>query len=314
MFSSIYIGRFFGINVRVHWTFLALFVFLVARDPNPVHIAVDFVMLFGIVYLHELGHSLVARHFGIQVLDITFWPLGGMARMSEMPESSKIEGWVAIAGPAVNFVLAGAGIGALATLGAVSFLSSSANQFIASASWPVRTLGEFIYFNLALGIFNLVPAFPMDGGRVLRAVFATWKDWLRATELAVTIGRAFAVMMIVAGFLTYRSGGTSLILIGLFVFWAGARELWAIRLKHGRIPFGPQGGRPMASAFGAPVEPATVAVHDEPIPKGDGDPETGARRPLGDWRSQTFGRARVSDDAIERMERFRGRLDDDPHE
>ena len=121
MLGSIKIGKVLGITVRVHWLFLpvaaAAWVWSSrAGDPRSpfgtgvLQLALWVAVLFGVVFLHELGHSLVARHFGIRVLDITLWPLGGMARMSEIPEDAKVESLIAIAGPLVNFALAALGV------------------------------------------------------------------------------------------------------------------------------------------------------------------------------------------------------------
>ena len=223
--DSFAIGRVFGIQIRVHLLFPLILAFVLmqglsqpgASMGDAFYLIVAVFMLFGVVFLHELGHSLVAQAFGIQVLDITFWPLGGMARMAELPEKPRVEGLVAIAGPAVNGVLFTAGLGLHLILG---------------VPLELNTLpGYFVYINLAMGAFNLIPAFPMDGGRILRAWLARSKpnrrDWVQATAIAVNVGRFFAFLMILAG--TYSC---VLALIGVWVWWMGARELWAVRMKH----------------------------------------------------------------------------------
>jgi Zn-dependent protease len=219
--DSFAIGRVFGIQIRVHLLFPLILAFVLLQglsqpdaslaDAGFLIIAVF--MLFGVVFLHELGHSLVAQAFGIQVLDITFWPLGGMARMADLPEKPRVEGLVAIAGPAVNGLLFTAGLGLHILLGAPIELDTLP--------------GYFIYINLAMGIFNLIPAFPMDGGRILRAWLARKRDWVQATAIAVSIGRVFSFFMILAGFYS-----CVLALIGVWVWWMGARELWFVRMKH----------------------------------------------------------------------------------
>lgn len=257
MLGSFKIGSVLGITVRVHWLFLALIVFLLAVSGGEGEIvsrgdlAVQLCLLFGVVFLHELGHSLVARHFGLKIFDITFWPLGGMARMSEMPETPRVEIWIALAGPLVNFVLA------LLTAPLLAWAAFASNE-VGAAAW-LTTLTHlslsFLWFNLALGTFNLLPAFPMDGGRILRAFLGRTRDWVRATELAVKVGRVLAVLMILAGVLV--SGNAMMLpLVGLFVWFAGARELWAVRMRHGRMPFGPWAGQPMPGAPAAPEESA----------------------------------------------------------
>src|SRR5262249_7240342 len=143
------------------------------------------VTLFGIVLLHEMAHSVVAMRFGLRVVDITLWPLGGMARMAEIPESSRIEGWIAIAGPALNFVLA-----------AIALPFCLWSQ-VSDAAGPRLQLWAYALFvsNLMMGAFNLLPAFPMDGGRILRAFLGRKGDWVLATERAVNVGRAVAFLL-----------------------------------------------------------------------------------------------------------------------
>ena len=221
MRDSFAIGRVFGIQIRVHLLFPLILAFVLLQglsQPGASLAEAGFLivavcMLFGVVFLHELGHSLVAQAFGIQVLDITFWPLGGMARMADLPEKPRVEGLVAIAGPAVNGLLFTAGLGLHMLFGAPIELDTLP--------------GYFVYINLAMGLFNLIPAFPMDGGRILRAWLARKRDWVQATAIAVSVGRVFAFLMILAGFYS-----CVLALIGVWVWWMGARELWFVRMKH----------------------------------------------------------------------------------
>ncbi|MCK6447101.1 MAG: site-2 protease family protein [Planctomycetes bacterium] len=349
MFGSFSIGRLAGIQVRVHWMFPAMVVlFATAAPPDePWYLTVATVLLmFTCVLLHELGHSLVARRFGIRVYDITLWPLGGMARMDHIPEQSKVEAAVAIAGPAVNFVLAV--LGTLAVGLGVLWQTAHGDWRTVFREGEPGHLGTtfgvlFVVYNLVLGTFNLLPAFPMDGGRVLRAVLGRFHDWVRATEIAVRVGRWIAFAMFAFGiWLWIRSGFDggvfSLLAIALFIGWAGARELWAVRLRHGRFPFGNFAGNPggnFAGSFGgvrfqfggasaprgapgaAGAHAPREAEHDpratraEPEADGrsaPGDPSTGARRPLGDWKPDGFGHDRLDDDAVARLERFKGRL------
>jgi Zn-dependent protease len=305
VFGSFRIGSVFGITVRVHWLFLALMVlvpFLPAGGVGPLEKLSLLLLLFGVVFLHELGHSLVARRFGIRVYDITFWPLGGMARMSEIPERPKTEILIASAGPAVNFALAALALPlALWSQSALDEPVSNGMQFLASTS------GYFVAVNLLLGVFNLVPAFPMDGGRVLRALLGISGDWVAATEKAVKIGRLLAFAMIAAG-LIWSQLLPVLPLIGLFVWFTGARELWAVRARHGRIPFGQMAGQPMpgsTAAWSAPPPPTRGAPPPETDPSGARRPEPGAAAIV----SPTAALRRpLTDDDIERLERFRGPL------
>ncbi len=148
------LGRVAGIDLFVHPTFLLLLLPGVTGGLSPLFV----VALFGCVVLHELGHALMARRFGIETLDITLYPIGGVARLQRMPRAPGAELLIALAGPAVNFAIVAAlmglemlGIGGMET-------DASLGGFLAG----------LVLVNLVLGLFNLIPAFPMDGGRVLR--------------------------------------------------------------------------------------------------------------------------------------------------
>ena len=282
LYGSFKIGSAFGIPVRLHWTFLAFLYLLVILWGGNLATLFLLGVLFGCVLLHELGHSLVARRFGIRVVDITFWPLGGMARMSEMPESSKVEGLVAIAGPAVNFALAALGLIALAVM-----------SLAPAGQGPFGVVWLFVQMNLMLGTFNLIPAFPMDGGRILRAWFARKNDWLRATELAVSVGRACAGIMLVGSIVLMwliPNGFCILPLIALFVWFAGGRELLSVRLRHAQRAYGRAAG-PGGAWFG--FEPAGPA---------DG-PGAGWNDPR-----QAPGQGGFSEEDVRALERYRGRF------
>ena len=292
--GSIKIGTAFGIPVRIHWTFLLLPYLFLTRGVSLFETLATIAVVFGCVLLHELGHSLVAKGFGIRVVDITFWPLGGMARMSEIPESARIEGLVAIAGPAVNFALAGIGI-LLLLLTAV--LGSPGEGF----------LFQFAGLNLLLGTFNLIPAFPMDGGRILRAFLARKRDWLAATEDAVRVGRIVAGILFVGSILVmirWQSVCT-LPLIAVFIWLAGARELIAVRMRHGVFPFG--NSRRPADAPGEGGRAAAPAAEPE-------DPGAPRRPSSWDQRSDSQQRDGFSEEVIRRLESYRGRLRRHPDE
>jgi Zn-dependent protease len=290
---SFKIGNAFGIPVRIHATFLLLVYGLLVFFERPLMALGLTAMSFGCVLLHELGHSLVARGFGLRVMDITLWPLGGMARMSEIPENSRIEGLIAVAGPAVNFSLAGLGFLAL-TIGRALGLESLALLFL----WA------FVYANVVQGGFNLLPAFPMDGGRILRAFLGRKGDWLAATETAVRAGRVVALLFLLGSLLLVRHGAANvcvLPLIALFVWFEGTRELWSVRLRHGVSPFGAAlrfGWRP-AEAEGA--EPPAPPPGDEPLAPGS------ARRPRS-WLQRLSRSGGFSEDEIRWLEAHRGPL------
>ena len=305
MLGSFRIGTAFGIAIRVHWLFAAMVFFLLVFGTSGGLQALEVLglvtVLFGVVVLHELGHSLVAQHFGIRVLDITLWPLGGMARMSEIPENSRIEGLIAVAGPLVNF--------ALAALAAPLLL-----LIHDSASVLGNLLLGFIGINLALGIFNLIPAFPMDGGRLLRAWLGRDGNWLRATERAVRVGRVFALIMVVFGIWNPLTGGSNLILslVGLFVWFAGSRELLGVRLRHARSAFAGLEGTPLGELFGniARRQGREFAAQGqwtsrEPAGNDGAAADVDAHRPQAPagWDEGPW-----TEERIRELERFRGRL------
>jgi Zn-dependent protease len=170
------LGRVAGIDLFVHWSFLLVFLFF--REMPIIFV----LALFGCVVLHELGHALMARRYGIETADITLYPIGGVARLMRMPRAPGAELMIALAGPAVNFAIVAALVGLLAIglPGPDSLLSSF--------------FENLVVMNLVLGLFNLIPAFPMDGGRVLRALLSGWLGRVRATSIAATIGRSLAVL------------------------------------------------------------------------------------------------------------------------
>src|SRR5579871_835785 len=175
------IGRLLGIDVYMHATFLILLVWLGISYYLPRHRIADavngltlIVALFAIVILHELGHALTARRFGIRTRDITLLPIGGVARLERMPKDPKQELLVALAGPAVNVVLAGVFLLAILLTGTELTVPDSR---LAGGSF----LSNLMWINVSLAVFNMVPAFPMDGGRVLRALLAMRLDYVHAT-------------------------------------------------------------------------------------------------------------------------------------
>jgi Zn-dependent protease len=215
---SFRIGRLFGIDVFVHVTFLVLLVWVALSDLLREETAlaaltgVGFtVAVFAIIVLHELGHALVARRFGIATRDITLLPIGGIARLERFPEKPRQELLVALAGPAVNVVLAVALAAALLASGQSLVWSETEGL----ASFVVR----LFWVNLVIAGFNLLPAFPMDGGRVLRALLTLRSDHLSATRTAAAIGRGIAIALGLLGLLT----NPLLAVVALFV-WIGAGQ------------------------------------------------------------------------------------------
>ncbi len=213
------VGRLFGIEIRIHLTFLLLLAFLGLahwlpdRDLQAALIGVAFFsLLFVCVVLHELGHALAARQFGIKTQDITLLPIGGVARLERMPEKPAQELWVAVAGPLVNVVIA---------VGLFLGLKMTGQWHpIEQVSATGGNLAERLWAaNVFLVMFNLLPAFPMDGGRVLRAFLAMGMPYAKATRTAARVGQGMAVLFGFAGLFI----NPMLILIAVFV-WAGAEQ------------------------------------------------------------------------------------------
>ena len=222
------LGRFAGIDVYIHATFLLIVgwygysYWLQGRTISAVIEGVALILLlFLAVTLHEYGHALTARKYGIKTRDITLSPIGGVARLERMPDKPIQEFWVALAGPAVNVVIAAVLFGWLVFT----------NSFI-----PVRELTlasvpfieRLAIINLSLVLFNLLPAFPMDGGRVLRALLAMNMDDVRATNIAATVGQGMAILFGIAGLF----GNPFLLIIAFFVWFGASQEASYTRIKH----------------------------------------------------------------------------------
>ncbi len=233
MFGSLRLGKFFGIDTYVHGTFwlLPLFVFVsgaAAGDPTAAVGEVLFLFaLFGCVALHEVGHALAARYYGVRTRDITLYPMGGVASLQRMPEKPGQEVVIALAGPAVNVVIA-AGI----FVGLLGGVAAFPNSWDFSAADPLDGfVTRLMVANVFLVLFNLIPAFPMDGGRVLRAVLATAVSRLDATRAAVGVGSVLAIGGGVYGLLT---GQFMLVFVAVMVFLLGHAELAAVRAEATR--------------------------------------------------------------------------------
>ncbi|MCS7303882.1 MAG: site-2 protease family protein [Thermoguttaceae bacterium] len=222
------IGQIAGIDIYIHWTFWILILWLLGVhlvQGQSVHAAVQGVGLvlavFGCVVLHELGHALAARRFGIQTRDITILPIGGVARLERIPEEPAQELWVALAGPMVNLVIA-AGIFAL-QLFAHSWASATDLRVVGG-----NFLSKLMAINVGLALFNLLPAFPMDGGRVVRALLASRFDYAQATQWAATLGQVMAFLFGAVGLL---AGNFWLLFIALFVYLGAQQEAYAVQIR-----------------------------------------------------------------------------------
>lgn len=226
---SIKLGRIFGINIQIHFTFFLILVWGALNfggSDGPLYGLLVTVALFTLVLLHELGHSVAAMAYGIGVRDITLLPIGGVARLEQMPEKPIQEFVVAVAGPAVNIILA-------IILAPVVFglTSAGSEPFVVTMRSGAGFLGLLTFLltaNVSLALFNLLPAFPMDGGRIFRAFLGLFLDFERATSLAVIVGRVVAVGLGIFGVI---NGQFFLAFIALFIFTASGQEGAAVSVK-----------------------------------------------------------------------------------
>lgn len=224
--KQLIVGRLWGIPIKIHWTFSLLFLILIGYG---LYIGTDYstllaftlfiISLFVCVILHEFGHALTARKFGVDTIDIIISPLGGIARLKKLPEKPMHELIVAIAGPLVNLSLAL--IFFLIAVFAYSNLPlPTVDNSVKFISSPLGFLALLIWMNIVLFVFNLVPAFPMDGGRILRALLSMKYGKVKGTYIASYVGRAIAIMFIAIGFF----GNILLVFIGVFVFFMAKSE------------------------------------------------------------------------------------------
>jgi Zn-dependent protease len=223
---SVVVARIASIDIRIHASFLILVLLFAIAAPEPGAAGVAWsllwlVALFGSVVVHELAHSLVARRRGGEVHEILLFPLGGISKLERLPETASDEFAVAIVGPLTSLALGVAALAAGAALG-----GSLVPIDLLGGAWLVR-LG---WLNLLLGTFNLLPAFPLDGGRVLRALLERRHDLLTATRIATRVGHALAGTLIVVGVLF----DVWLALIGIFVY-LGASAEEAGTIVHARL-------------------------------------------------------------------------------
>ena len=223
---SLKILRVAGTEVRIHITFLLFLAWIgftyynAGGAPAAVNGVLFILALFGCVLLHEFGHVLAARAYGISTPDITLLPIGGVARLQRMPDQPRQELIVAIAGPLVNVLIAGILI--------VVFGYRPQLKDLGQLQSPeVDTFAKLAIFNVSMVVFNMLPAFPMDGGRVLRALLAMTMNYARATQIAAWIGQAMAFVF---GFLGLF-GNPILIFIALFVFLGAQQEAAMAQMK-----------------------------------------------------------------------------------
>lgn len=234
MLRSLKIGHFFGIGVYIHWTFflLPLWAIMALGDSSisPLTILTLIGAIFTCVVLHEFGHALTARLFGIDTKDITLYPIGGVARLERMSDKPWEEFWIAVGGPAVNVVIAllliigGIGIG---------MVNPTLIQFPTEAGFTSTTsllYWNLLFANIIMILFNMLPVFPMDGGRVFRSILAMWMGQLKATRIAASLGVPVAILILLP--LAWWMSSPWLVVIVLFVLIAGQQELRYVEWKH----------------------------------------------------------------------------------
>lgn len=222
MKGSLKLGNIAGIGIFIHWTFTLLIFYIIFSNYRAGHSGEQivwtllFIMsIFVTVFLHELGHALAAKKYNIKTKDITLLPIGGLARLDSIPEKPKEELIVAIAGPAVNIVLA--------LITSFFITIPDVNDLTIQLAGGVNQSNFFLNFfivNIWLAVFNLIPAFPMDGGRVLRALLSMKFERHIATNIAARIGQLLAVGFVFLGFLS----NPFLVFIGLFIFLGAQAE------------------------------------------------------------------------------------------
>lgn len=261
MFGSTYLGRALGVNLYVHGTFwllplFALFSGLLTHGPETAALDVAVILtLFGCVALHELGHATAAKLFGIRTRDIVLYPIGGVARLERMPRRPIQEIVVALAGPAVNVAIA-LFLAPLMVLDGYSLNPAGPFETPFEVFW-----NRVLWGNIGLVLFNLLPAFPMDGGRVLRAVLAMFTHRLTATTIAANVGAGFAVLFGLAGLgVIGDSFSPMFVILAAFLFLAGRAELNAVRYEdeeresRRRYEFGDP--EPRVRVFDVPISPS----------------------------------------------------------
>lgn len=221
MKRSLKIGSVAGIGIFLHWTFLLLvaaifaYYYFQSQSLGAAASGIGLILaVFVCVILHELGHALTARRFGVPTRSITLYPIGGLARLERIPSEPMKEFWIAIGGPAVNVGIAA--VLALVILGVGGTFAPDALQ-----SPGTHVLASLMWINVALATFNLLPAFPMDGGRVLRALLALRQDYAQATQTAANVGQSMAILFGLIGIMWFNP---ILLFIALFVYVGAQQE------------------------------------------------------------------------------------------
>ena len=242
MHTSIQIAKIWGIPIRLHWTFVLVIGWLVYlgipdwqyfRGERAIWMFVSVLAVFLCILLHELGHAFMARRYGVQTLQIMLSPIGGQAILERMPKQPKRELLVALAGPIVNVCLA---ISALPFLYWVPteklahlpqfFSNPNGNTFL-RLDMDERFIIGFVLLNFLVALFNLIPAFPLDGGRILRALLSMRMNKLGATRIATFLGQGFAALIVLFSVSQYN---WLMGVIGLFIFISASMEYRYVKL------------------------------------------------------------------------------------
>lgn len=224
-----------GVPVQIHWSFSLLFFWVYYEGLKNnllwgeiLSFTLLILALFACVVVHEFGHAIAARRYGVSTKDITLSPIGGAARLSKLPEKPIQEFVVALAGPLMNLLIAGAI--------AITFLTFSISFMPVLGSSPMRAFSNssnffqlLLLLNLFLALFNLIPAFPLDGGRMLRSVLAIKLGRLKATRIASLIGRLVAILLLL---LAISQGDVLFGFVSVFVFFMAAHEYYMVRMDH----------------------------------------------------------------------------------
>jgi Zn-dependent protease len=263
MFRSSRVGSVAGIGIFVHWTFWLLPLWFGLQSlpkglPEAVLTVGTLLAFFFCVLLHELGHAFTARGFGIRTLDITMYPIGGAARLERMSERPVEELLIALAGPAVNVVIAFGLVPLLLLMGAPLLPAMEPGHY---ASFAGEFLARLLVLNVGLVVFNLLPVFPMDGGRVLRAVLSAVLDRLWATRVAVAVALPIALAFIWGAF---NGAGPLLAVIAVLVLLLGQAELAVVRYQEARKRAAAEGVFDDEESL--EVWPEETVVHPSAIP------------------------------------------------
>jgi Zn-dependent protease/CBS domain-containing protein len=225
-----------GIGIFVHITFLILVAWIGAvffqsgGTVHAVHGVGLMLAVFTCVVLHELGHALTARRFGIKTKDIILLPIGGVARLERIPREPGKEFLIAIAGPLVNVVIAGVLCGVILLTLPVPSIEEIDEDLLRTpgvGTFLIQLLG----INIGMVVFNMIPAFPMDGGRILRSALASVMEYTRATRIAAVIGQGVAVAMGITAMFLLKQPQPLLLLVAVFVFLGAAGEAAAVQLR-----------------------------------------------------------------------------------